>query len=220
MHQVVLQLLADNQPIMATEPLVADAATIFKTIVAAITATNQHKQDTDTGGFTANKNNAIDVAFTLAAELSVKAKPYARKLGDAVLLKAINHSFSNLHDGPDTTGLAMCTSMVMALQPHLTTLLPYKITAASLVTLTTAIATATPKAAERDVVDVAHTNSTAQLLTLFKQAKTALIDLDDLVEGQLSANHKAFVDSYFIARRIIDMRGGRSGGAVVVPPKG
>ena len=219
MHNVVLQLLAANQPIVTAEPLIGETVDIFKAIAAQITTAAQLNQSSDTGGFTTNKNSALDAVFTLAAALSVKAKPYARKINDAVLLKAVTHSFSDLHDSPDTTGLSICTAMATAIQPHMAALLPYKITTANLSELKTAITDAQPKTAERDVVDITHTNSTATLIDLFDKAKTTLIDLDDLIEGQLTANHKSFVDSYFIARRLNDTRGNASKEAEIVPPK-
>ena len=48
------------------------------------------------------------------------------------------------------------------------------------------------------------------MVYLFKQAKESLVELDDLMEGQLSDTNKDLVDTYFIARRIIDLRGGGS----------
>jgi ABC-type transporter Mla MlaB component len=208
MHLTVVQLLDDNETIIVAEPLVADGYAIFKAIVAKITTTNQQKQESDIGGYTANKNKALDNVFTFADKISVKAKPYARKIKDDVLLKAIDHSFTDLHDMAEDKALTICKAMVTAIEPHLAALLPYKVTQATLTELSNAITTATPKAAERDVVDVAHINSTALLLDLFKQAKAALKELDDLMEGQLSDTHKDLVDKYFIARRIIDTRGG------------
>ena len=208
MHLAVIKLLNDNQAIVASEPLVAEATNIFKPIVAQITAVSQQRKNNDSTGYTVNKNNALDAVFTLAAKICLKAKPYARKIKDAVLLKAIDHSFSDLHDIADDKGLTTCNAIITALQPHLTALLPYKITQATLTELTTAIATATPKAAERDVVDANNINSTAQLRQLFIDAKAELIELDDLIEGQLTDTHKDFVDTYFIARRINDIGGG------------
>ena len=208
MHLAVLQFLNDNNTIVQSEPLVAEAANIFKPIVAQITMVNQERKNSDSTGYTANKNNALDAAFTLAASICLKAKPYARKINDAVLLKAIDHTFSDLHDIADDKGLTTCNAIVTALQPHLTALLPYKITQATLTDLSAAISTATPKAAERDVVNANSVNSTAQLRELFIAAKTALIELDDLIEGQLIDDHKAFVDTYFVARRVNDIKGG------------
>lgn len=208
MHLAVVKLLDDNKTIIDTEPLVADEYSLFKAIVAKITATNEQKQNTDTGGYTKNKNKALDNAFTIAAAISVKAKPYARKIKDDVLLKAIDHSFTDLHELADDKGLTICKAMITALEPHLVALQPYKVTQATLTELSNAITTATPKAAERDIVDATHINSNAQLVDLFKQAKASLIELDDLMEGQLSDTHKDLVDTYFIARRIIDLRGG------------
>lgn len=219
MHLVVVQLLNDNKTIVESEPLVAEEAANFASIVAQITATNQQKQNTDTGGYTTDKNTAINHVFTLAVEISLKAKPYARKNKEAVLLKAIDHSFSDLDDMADDTALTICNSMITALQPHLSKLQPYKVTQATLDELAAAITTATPKAAERDVVDVAHINSTASLVDLFKQAKASLIELDDLVKGQLTATHKDFVDLYFIARRIVDTNSGGGKSAVVEEKK-
>jgi hypothetical protein len=52
MHLAVVKLLDDNKTIIDTEPLVADEYSLFKGIVAKITATNEQKQNTDTGGYT------------------------------------------------------------------------------------------------------------------------------------------------------------------------
>jgi hypothetical protein len=208
MHLAVVQFLNDNTSIVDSEPLVQEAANVFKPIVASITATSQQRQNSDSAGYTANKNNALDHAFTLAANTCLKARPYARKTKDAVLLKAIDHSFSDLHDTADDKGLALCNSIVTALQPHLTALQPYKITQATLTEISNAIAAATPKGAERDVVNAASIKGTADLVDLFKQAKAALLELDELIEGQLSDTNKDFVDTYFITRRIIDTKGG------------
>lgn len=208
MHLAVVQFLNDNTAIVDSEPLVQEAANVFKPIVANITATSQQRQNSDSTGYTTNKNNALDHVFTLAASACLKAKPYARKMKNAVLLKAIDHSFSDLHDTADDTGLTICNSIITALQPHLTALLPYKITQATLTELSNAITATAPKGAERDVVNAASIKGTADLVELFKQAKAALLELDELIEGQLSDTHKAFVDTYFITRRIIDTKGG------------
>jgi hypothetical protein len=109
-----------------------------------------------------------------------------------------------------TKAVTICKAMITALEPHLAALQRYKVTQATLTELSNAITTATPKAAERDIVDATHINSNAQLVDLFKQAKASLVELDDLMEGQLSDTHKDLVDTYFIARRIIDLRGGGS----------
>ena len=208
MHFVVLETLADNQPIIATEPLVAEVVTDFKTIVDHIIATNAIKQTSDTGGYTANKNKALDAVFTLAVALGLKAKAYARKVNDAVLLKAVDYSISTLHNMPESNALAVCNAMVTAITPHLSTLLPYKITADNLASLQAAMDTATPLTAKRDTVDITHTQSTATLADLFTQASNTLDALDDLIEGQLTETHPDFVDIYFIARRINSTRGG------------
>ena len=208
MHLAVVQFLNDNQSIVDSEPLVLEAANTFKPIVASITATSQQRQNSDSTGYTASKNNALDHAFTLAAAACLKARPYARKIKDAVLLKAIDHSFSDLHDTADDKGLTICNSIVTALQPHLAALQPYKVTQATLTELSNAITAAAPKGAERDVVNAASIKGTADLVELFKQAKAALLELDELIEGQLSDTNKDFVDTYFITRRIIDTKGG------------
>ncbi len=212
MHFVVLETLADNQPIIAAEPLVAEVVTDFKTIIDHIIATNAIKQTSDTGGYTANKNKALDAVFTLAVALGLKAKAYARKVNDAVLLKAVDYSSSTLHNMPESNALAICNTMVTAITPHLDALLPYKITADNLANLQAAMDTAIPLTAKRDTVDNTHTQSTATLTDLFKQAGNTLDALDDLIEGQLNETHPDFVAIYFIARRINSTRGGGKSG--------
>ncbi|MDI9363464.1 MAG: hypothetical protein QM541_00835 [Flavobacterium sp.] len=208
MHLVVVEYLNNNQTIVVSNPLVLEAANALKPVVASITATSLQRQSIDRRGYTASKNNALDNLFSIAADACLKARPYARKIKDAVLLKAIDHNFSDLHDTADNKGIALCNGIVAALQPHLSALQPYKVTQATLTEISNAITAATPKAAERDVVNAASIKGTADLHDLFKQAKAALLELDELIEGQLSDTHKDFVDTYFITRRIIDTKGG------------
>ena len=210
MYNAVLAYLDENIVIyMGIAPIVEQKTALAYTI-DLIKTNSQNQQEKSPEGFTAAKNNAIETMINKAYKIALKVKSYAKKTGNAVLLKSVDFSMHDLESGSETEIINRCKIIANAADANIANLTNYKVVAQDVADLNTAITGAMPKAAQRDVVGSERHSITLNLPSLFSQAREQALDLDDLIEGLIDEESQEFIDGYFSVRRINDRRGGRS----------
>jgi hypothetical protein len=222
MLAAVLQYLADNSPEWSTNSVVNAGVKNVQAAKAAIDAKAQLQQDSNKTGYTDKKNIDYENMLTLAYRLGVRVYNYAVSMNDPVMTQAVHFSRFTLESGTEQNVVKRCTTIAEQAAAALAAVpapsVDYKITAAGVSDLQSAIALIMPDTAERDVVGGTHIDTTATLAKLISDARTKLKMLDKLIEGMVDDDEDDFITGYEVVRRITDRRARGKDKPAPIPP--
>lgn len=196
---------------MATNTYIAKAVNDFSKTVDDIVQLSAAQQSNNPKGYTSKKDQDLENLVNLCYKLALRIKNYAVSINDPVLARPVNFSRSELEAGKETDVLNRCLTIIDKAN-SITATAPeeFKITPNLIAQATTVAAAINPDKAERDIVSGTRTTSTAQLGSLFNEARLKLKIVDDFIEGDADDNSADFVHSYFIMRKTVNHSGGGS----------
>ena len=181
MYMAVRDFLNLNATIVASLPNFAVNNTTLQNNITSIQSTGE-QQEFDKTGISDNKKLLKLTLVTQAEDISKKMVAYANNIGNAILLKEVKYSKSELNRASDTDLKNMVQCIYDRANSNVAALATYGITAAILTAFLNAITafnTAIPKVNE----GINETKlSTAQLATLYKATDLALDNIDKIVE--------------------------------------
>jgi len=180
-------------------------------IVAAITATNTTIKATAgnqaqiNAGPTTNKHKLWKDAALKADHICSGLKAYADDINDVILSASLHFTYKSFLNCPTNEAIKnMQTIHDKAASIAITLLAPFQITAADITGLQTAINAFSGAAPMKRVMVTNAAVATGQFPALFTTQRSQLKKLDNLISTYRIAQ-PTFVDTHFIARKIVDM---------------
>lgn len=193
----------DGQPALWTGVApIADEVEAVRNGLDAIEAAAEKQATNDPEGFTEEKTAARHRAAALLASLGNRAAPYARKVGDADLRRAVDHSETEWKRMAEADFFAEAAGTLDRLTRDLDRFAGYQIDRAAIDAARDAVEAARPLAARRDAARAHRTAATAALDDGYAPLVPSLDALDDLVPELIS--DAEFVAGYRTARRVTD----------------
>lgn len=183
MHTAVLDLLDRKDGLWKRTPAAADAVAAFRAPVERAAAANAERDGLGTTGLTANKAAARDAMEAAAMRLVLAARPFARVSGDGALLAAVDVKPSGFDRATEGGAVDLAQRVLGAVEPRLADLAGYNVSAKEVGALRSAIAAFTTAGPVRDATGGQREARTGSLSAAFREARTALRVLDDVVPG-------------------------------------
>jgi hypothetical protein len=181
MYMAVRDILNLNATIVANLPGYASNFTTVQNNIVLIQSTGE-QQEFDKSGISDNKKLLRKTLVDQAEDISGKMVAYANNVGNAVLLKEVQYSKSELNRSPDADLKNKAQCIYDRANSNVAALPTYGITAAILTTFLAAINTfnaAIPKIQE-GIKDKKLT--TSQLAALYDATDAALKNIDKIIE--------------------------------------
>lgn len=213
----VQKVLANNKSIWSGIKPIADEVANLDLVLDAAGLGNTTQFQNKTGGYTNQKDVAMELMNGLGYKMGLKLSVWARKSGDEVSLKAVSFFKTVLESGTETEQINRNTSIATVAASNLGRLINYQIDADSLASFQAAIALAKALTITRDAVGSTGQAATKGIVDTIKKSVDIFEDLDALIESMLTDNDKAFEDAYFAARKVEYHRGGSKHVEPVVP---
>lgn len=202
MYMMVKDCLSLNSTIVANLPSYAANSTILTNNIVLIQSTGE-QQEFDKSGISDNKKSIKQSLIAQAVDISRKMIAYATIVGNAVLLKEIKYTKSELEHSPDADLKNRTQCIYDRANANVTALATYGITAAMLTTFLSTINTFNtfiPKVQE-GINDKKMT--TSQLAALYEATDNALDNIDKIVEI-VRLSQPNFYKSYKESRKLPD----------------
>lgn len=218
MLEGVLTHFDNNEPLWLTKVPVARDVAALRFVVTEIRNSSLLQQQSNTMGYTAQKNAALDKILDETLDVALQVKDFAIEKEDLALKAAVDFSETALGDGPEKEIINRCEIIVKNAIAHITDLAAagYELTSANMTALLADIEAEKVLWAKRDVVGGTRTGITASLPELMAKAKAILKKLDGLVRSMIK--DKAFTNTYEALRFINNRRGG-GGNDSPTPPE-
>jgi hypothetical protein len=204
MFKAVAALFQNSSAIWTTVTPVAESFGTFQTLLGQIESTALKQQESQTSGYTSNKNQQKTALAEKAYALVLKLRAFAKRSNNQVLKSAIDISLSSLLQQPEQSLIGQCQIIHDKGKQHQTEAAAYNISDAELAALQALIDDFKPLAGFRDAVGDQLSVATDGLDSLFGQARETLDILDDEVEALISDSN--FVSAYFEARKTTDRK--------------
>ena len=208
MQKNVLQLLDDHKSLWEPFTPFAPEVAALRSIVAGIDKASGSQTETDSEGYTSQKNRSIDDMLEATYRLALKMKAWAKKEKNEVVLAAVNLSRTRLTADTDAEQIARCRLVVSKAEENLTSLATYEVTAAMVANVKALVEAAASQSIGKDTAGATHQTATGSIGTQVKNAAAVLDTLDDLVEAFLEEKDPDFASTYFAARKTRIYRGG------------
>ncbi|RYY41661.1 MAG: hypothetical protein EOO08_00590 [Chitinophagaceae bacterium] len=216
LKDVLTHLDAHGSKWEGVEPI-AESVEALRTVQSEIRLSALVQADSTTGNTTA-KNLALALAAEKAYTMSRRICAWARKKGRSEVLEAVDFPLSALRQGAEEE-VFQRQQLVLKYATDLgTDLAAYKVGSAEIDDLKQALSAYESLKQGRNEKRKHRIYSTTYLDGLFEQASNQLQMLDDEVKGLI--DDKAFVETYFIARRKTDRKATRGGAGSDSPGKG
>lgn len=201
MYLVSDEFLTSNNSIVMGLPKFNEFSTTFKSGISQIRSSNE-QQSLDKSGIAGNKSQLRKSLVALGADAARKIQAYAKVEDNQILLSESKFTASDLKNATDSELEAYAQSIYDKGQDYLQDLIPYGITAESLMTLSKAItdfkvAIPTPRNGT-----ISTKQSTEQIAKGIITCDEALDKIDALVEI-VRISQPDFYSGYRSARRII-----------------
>jgi hypothetical protein len=165
------------------------------------------KQETNaTAGYTASLDRERTRTEDLTSLMAKRMKVFAHKTGNDVLAAEVSFSRSSLDQLSLNRLLVKATAVAKCAALYLSQLEPYQVTEGDVEILQASIAACGELSAHRTTVKSEHIENTGHLEELFDALRKELKLMDTQVEAFVT--DEEFLKTYFIARRVHDVRGG------------
>ena len=210
MFKAVAALFNNSQSTWKSSVPVAESFGTFQTLLSQIESTALKQEESQTAGYTSDKNQQKAVLAEKAYSIVLKLRAFAKRTSNEVLKKAIDISLSSLQRQPEQGLIGQCQIIHDKGKKHQKAAAAYSITDADLAQLQNLINDFKPLAGFRDSVGDQLSVATDGLDSLFGQARETLDILDDEVEALIQDVN--FVSAYFEARKTTDRRARAAGG--------
>ncbi|RYY66141.1 MAG: hypothetical protein EOO12_05065 [Chitinophagaceae bacterium] len=169
--------------------------------------TDQAGNQRRSGGIFSVKDAELDAAATCSTRIATRIRSFARSIQDPLLLKAADLSDSDFRYGAQDMRIGHMNDILETADQYAAQLLPFKVSGADREALRTALRRAGALRQKASDGLVHQSVATARIPELIEEARTELEALDDDVPALV--DDSAFVEGYFVARRITDRRATR-----------
>jgi hypothetical protein len=183
MHAAVLDLFDRRPEAWAGEGPAEESVARLRGVFGNVARIEAERLRMGTTGLTAEKTDARRTMEAAAMRLVRAARPYARKIGDEVLLAEVDTSENKLAKATDAAAVGRAGRVLAAVEDRVGEMAAYKLTKDDVEALRKATADVVPAGALRDSTGGQREARTEALGPLFTEATAVLDDLDDVVEG-------------------------------------
>ena len=183
MHAAVLNLFDRRPEVWDGEVPAEETVARLRGVFENVARIETERQRLGTSGLTAEKTDARRTMEAAAMRLVRAARPYARKIGDEVLLAEVDTSENKLVRLSDAAAVGRAGRVLAAVEDRIGEMAAYKVTKDDVEALRTAAAAVVPAGAVRDSTGGQREARTEALGPLFTEATDVLDDLDDVVES-------------------------------------
>ncbi|GAB4093284.1 hypothetical protein [Flaviaesturariibacter terrae] len=167
----------------------------------------QAGQQRRSNGISGIKDEELDRASGLCALMATRIRSFARHAQDPLLLKAADLSESDFRYGAQEGRIGYMNDILDRADEFAAQLIPFRVTAADRDALRNALSRAGALRTKAGDDKVHVSTATARIPALIEAARTELEALDDDIPALV--DDAAFVEGYFVARRITDRRATR-----------
>ncbi len=195
-----------NSQVWRGNALIEESVAKITDLCAKINREATKQQQNDTKGYTASKEQERTLLEDRTFRLGGRLKVYAQKTGDKVVAAQVTFTRSTLDILSMNNLLTTARSVLETATGLLPTLAPYQVTQADVDELQQSVTVTEGLNAHRDAVRGERTENTTHLALLFSELRNELKLMDTQVEAYI--DDEEFLRTYFITRRIHDIRGG------------
>ncbi|HEX9950669.1 MAG TPA: hypothetical protein VGB53_02800 [Rubricoccaceae bacterium] len=183
MHAAVLDLFDRRSEVWAGKTPAEETVARLQSVFERVAAVEAERQRMGTTGLTAEKTDARRTMEAATMRLVRAARPYARKIGDEVLLAEVDTSPNKLASATDAAAVGRAGRVLAATEDRIGEMAAYTVTKADVEALRVAAAAVVPAGAVRDSTGGQREARTEAFGPLFKETTVVLDDLDDVVES-------------------------------------
>lgn len=160
------------------------------------------KQGLDVGGVVIAKNKLLLAAIKLTVKAARKARVWAVNTGNETLMVEFDVYISTFEHVTQITALNKLISINASLNTNILSLTNYKVIAADVTAITTAIAAAQASIGTPKQAHVTKTVATAQIVTDIDTCDGFLDLIDDLLISEYEDTHTEMVKEYLLSREL------------------
>jgi len=201
MHADVLAVLDHHAALWTSRDRVVPHVDALRDAYAQAAETDARREALRPKGLTRSKETLRAAMKNQTLALAKAVRPFGRDTGDDALVDAATFTETDFKRASEAGAVSLAERVLRAAEPHDKKLPPYGAAAGAVDALRAAIEAFRPAGGARDAVRSQQEALTRAMPPLFKAAKAAIAQLDDLVPG---IGDETLAAEYTRARRIDD----------------